>query len=151
MTKGLLYSPLATTESILHQPGTDPSLVRRRTLSSAPPVEGLHEFVRCAEKIRPAARVDIARIVARLEVVLTACVRVGRLRVQQVPDAERDLQVLVDQPGVRAVEMEDAVLADHAIRRIFERSRNVPVVALVLLRERDAPRREFPVQVRVMP
>src|SRR5207247_1122293 len=87
----------------------------RRPFPSAPQgalQERLHEFVGRAEKVCPAARVDIARIVARLEEVLTACVGVGRFRVQQVPDAECDLQILVDQPGVRAGEMEDAVRSD---------------------------------------
>jgi len=43
----------------------------------------------CAEKVRPARAVDISRIVAPLEVVLAARVRVGRVFfVQHVPDAE---------------------------------------------------------------
>src|SRR5258708_1634706 len=142
------------------------SFSRLRTNASAPLAgaahERLHELIGCVEKERPAARVDIARIVARLEVVLAARVRVGRFRVQQVPDAERELQILVDQPGVRTVEMEDAVRADVLMLlrageswtcgvEILECPRNIRIVALVLLRESEVPRREFPVQVQIVP
>src|SRR6266702_7350991 len=115
MTKGRLHRPLATTELFyitlgqVHRVNEVPPV---RTAPQGALQERLHEFVGRAEKVRPAARVDIARIVARLEVVLAACVSVGRFRVQQVPDAECDPQILVDQPGVRTEEMEDAVRLD---------------------------------------
>src|SRR5687767_4836984 len=83
-----------------------PSLTANR---EAPFALLLHELVRQAELQQPAARVDVARVIARLEPVLAAGVGIGRILVEQVADAGRDARILVDQALVAREQVEDAV------------------------------------------
>src|SRR6267378_1281618 len=109
----------------------------------------LHELIGCAQEEHSSARVGVARIVSCLEIAAAADVSVRRVLVEQIPDAESESQVLLHR--VRPIQVKDAVLA-HVVRRIGRSvSSQILVATLVLLHERQVPRRETPIERQVMP
>src|SRR5436309_1911655 len=130
-------------------------MIKQRGCYTAPfatngsPAWTLHELIGRAQDEHSSARVGVARIVSRLEDVTPTSVSIGRVLIEQIPDGESEPQVLLHR--IRPIQVKYAVVA-HVVRRIRRSvSSQIRVATLVLLDERQVPRREPPIERQVVP